>query len=527
MNKRTLKSQTLLRVSITLGILILLNIISIRIFGRLDLTASGIYTLSDASKQFMRNLDDRVTVRAYFTEDLPSPYNMNRRALLDELNEYKAYSKGNLQFEFIDPAGEKGEQDAQQQGIQPVQVQVLKEDKFEVKRAYMGVVILYEDKKEVLPVIQNLSTLEYDITSAIKKLTSKAQKKIGFLTGNGEPPLSEISNAQQLLARQYQVTTVDVSKGKAVPPDIAALIVMAPNQRFADTDKYQIDQYIMRGGKVAFLLNKVEADLQQRFGRETQLGLEDMLENYGLRINPDLVRDSRCANVSIVQQQFGFNIQSQVRFPYLPMVSDFDQDNMMVKNLQGVILFFASSVDTTNLSSKNLHGEIIMRSSKESGRQTGFFMFDPLQKYKQEDFADHNIPLAALVYGEFKSFYSGKEVPRDTSAGAAPPKGKTIEASPPTRIILVGDGDFARDKYLGNRDNLTLFANIVDYLVDDAGLITIRSKDVAMPPLEQVSDGTKKTLKYGNLALPPLIVLGYGLFRWRVRKARKKAMSAG
>ena len=139
MNTKSLKAQTLSRVGITLAILVLLNLISVRIFGRMDLTKNKLYTLSEASKQFMRNLDDRVTIKAYFTEDLPSPYNMNRREVLDELNDYKAYSRGNLQFEFIDPAGEKAEQEAQQQGVQPVQVQVVKEDKFEVKRAYMGI----------------------------------------------------------------------------------------------------------------------------------------------------------------------------------------------------------------------------------------------------------------------------------------------------------------------------------------------------------------------------------------------------
>lgn len=531
MTSRTLKSQTLLKVGIVAVILILLNVISVRLFGRLDVTGNRLFTLSDASRQIVGALDDRVTVKAYFTEDLPSPYNNNRRTLLDQLNEYKAYAKGNLQFEFIDPSGEKGEQEAQQQGIVPVQVQVVKEDKFEIKRAYMGMILLYEDKKEVIPVIQNMGTLEYDITSTIKRLTSRAQKKIGFLTGHGEVSLNEISRAQQILAKQYEVTTVDVGKGKTVPPDVAALIVMAPKSQLPETDRYQIDQYIMSGGRVAFLLNKVEADLQQRFGRTAELGLDDILKAYGLQVNPDLVRDTRCANVSIVQQQFGFNIQSQVPFPYLPQVSDFSKDNMMVKDLQGVVLFFASSVDTSGLAAKNLEGEIIMHSSAESGRQTdsgrqtGVFVFDPLQQWQKADFSEKNIPLAAVVKGKLPSAFAGKPVPQDTAADAAPAAGNRLDISSETRIVLVGDGDFVRDQYLGNRDNLTLFANMVDYLVDDAGLITIRSKDVALPPLDQVSDGTKKLIKYANLVAPPVLILGYGLFRWRARKARKKAMS--
>ena len=148
------KTQTLFRVLLVFGILILVNFISVRIFSRLDLTKAGVYTLSDASKNLVRNLDDRVTVKAYFTEELPSPYNNNRRQVLDILNEYKAYAKGNLHFEFINPEGEKNEREAQQAGIPPVEVQVVKEDKFEVKRAFLGLVLMYEDKKEILSAVQ-------------------------------------------------------------------------------------------------------------------------------------------------------------------------------------------------------------------------------------------------------------------------------------------------------------------------------------------------------------------------------------
>src|SRR5271169_6134480 len=219
MTQKSLKSQTLIRTGIVLAILIALNIISIRIFGRFDMTRNSQFTLSEASKSMVRNLDDRITVRAYFTEDLPSPYNNNRRALLDELNDYKAYARGNFQFEFIDPGGEKGEMDAQQQGIAPLQIQVIKEDKAQVQRAYMGMVLLYEDKKEVIPVVQNLSTLEYEISSTIKRLTSRGEKKIAFLSGQGEPPLSELRAVQEQMRKQYEFATVDVSKSTPVPQD--------------------------------------------------------------------------------------------------------------------------------------------------------------------------------------------------------------------------------------------------------------------------------------------------------------------
>ena len=223
----TKKTQTLFRVFLVLGILILVNFISVRVFSRLDLTKAGVYTLSDASKTLVRNLDDRITVKAYFTEDLPSPYNNNRRQVLDILNEYKAYAKGNLHFEFINPEGEKNEREAQQAGIPPVQVQVVKEDKFEVKRAFLGLVLLYEDKKEILPVVQNLSSLEYDISAAIKRLTVHAKKRIGYTTGHQEPELTSMQKANQEVSAQYEVVPVDLSSKSAT-----IISCMAARRRF-------------------------------------------------------------------------------------------------------------------------------------------------------------------------------------------------------------------------------------------------------------------------------------------------------
>jgi gliding-associated putative ABC transporter substrate-binding component GldG len=524
MKPTMLKTQTLVRVGVILAILVLLNMISIRIFTRLDMTANNLFTLSDASKDLMQSLDDMVTVRAYFTEDLPAPYNNHRRLLLDQLNEYKAYAGGNLQFEFINPTGEKGERGAQQEGIAPVQVQVVKEDKFEVKRAYMGMVFLFEDRKEIIPVIQNTSRLEYEISTTIKRLISREQKKIGFLAGHGEPTLDDLKNVQQVLRKQYMLERVELNNGRSVPAGTAALVVIAPTSSIPEPEKFQIDQYLMRGGRVAFLLNRVSADLQSRTGRTLDVNLDDMLEAYGLRVNSDLIRDLQCANISIVQQQYGFSIQSQVPFPYIPLATTMHPDNTMVKDLQGIVFFFVSSVDTTNLAARALAGEILVRTSDQSGRQTGTFAFDPLKQFTREEFPESAIPLAALVTGSFQSAYSGRPVPTDTSVSAPPPVSQPLASSPETRVVLVGDGDFARDQYMSNRDNLNFLANMVDYLVDDAGLISIRSKDVSLPPLEQVSDGTKKMVKYGSLVLPPLLVLGYGLMRWRMRNARRKAM---
>lgn len=509
---KTSRTQIAIQAVIVFGIIILVNIISIRLFGRIDLTAENVYTLADASKTIVGSLDDRVTVKAYFTEDLPAPYNNNRRATLDILNEYKAYSNGNLQFDFINPEGEQGEQETQQQGIAPVQVQVINNDRLEVKRGYMGLVLLYEDRKETIPVVQNLGSLEYDISGALKRLTTTRKKKIGYTTGHQEAEPSAFQQAAQMVTAQYDLVPVDLAAAPAVPTDLDALLIIAPQGRFSDSSKIAIDQYLMQGGKLGFFLNRYAGNLQARTAQAVETGLDDLLAQYGIRVNADLVRDAQCAPVTVMQQQGMFRFQSQVPFPLIPTPSDFNRDNVIVKDLETLLFFFVSSVDTSLASAKQVRAEILVRSSQQSGRQTGFIAIDPLQRLTPQDLPEQSIPLAAAFEGAFPSYSPGEQ------------EGTQRPVSPETRIIVVGDGDFMKDEYLGARDNVVFFANIVDYLADDAGLITIRSKNLAQAPLEQIEDGTKRTLKYINMFLPPLMVIGYGFFRWRRRTALKRVI---
>src|SRR5713101_2783001 len=254
-----LTQQTITRLLLILGILVVVNIISIRVFTRLDLTSTKAYTLSEASKNLVRSLDDKFLVKAYFTSDLPSPYNNHRRFVQDQLDDFRAYGKGKFEYEFIDPSNKPEiEQEAQRYAVPPVQVQVIKNDKMQIEKAYMGLVFLYGDKQERLPVVQSLDKLEFDISSNLKKLTSKQLNKIGFLTGHTEPGLDKMEEFRQTLSNKYEVTTVDLSGDKAVPSDVSALVIVSPRKKFADWEKYLIDQYVMRGRRAAFFIDKVD-----------------------------------------------------------------------------------------------------------------------------------------------------------------------------------------------------------------------------------------------------------------------------
>ena len=524
MNRR----QIIIRTLLILGIIVLVNMIGLRFFKRFDLTQENIYTLSTASKNLVKSLDDKFLVKAYFTSDLPPEYANNRRDLRDLLDEYRAYAGGNFQYEFIDPGKkEELEQEAQRYGIPPVQVQVLKEDKLQIEKAYMGMVFLHGDKQERVPVIQSTSNLEYEISSVVKKMTSKDLKKIGFLAGQGEPNLQQISRVQEMLAKQYQVTPVEFGDGKPIPSDIAVLLIVAPNQPFKSWEKFLIDQYLMKGGKIAFMLNKVNSSLQTQTGQPLNLNLDDLLESYGMRVNTDLVRDASCAYVRVDQQAGFMVIQNQIPFYYLPRASDFQKDSPIVKDLSSVVFYFASSIDTSLAKQKGLTASVLVRSSKKSGRQENYFVIDPRMQVTKDMFSESGIPLVVTVEGAFASLFGNKFVGGDTTFNNSVDTTNKIVSGKLSKIVVIGDGDFLQDQFSGgNRDNFLLASNMVDWLADDIGLAEIRSRDSGSKPLDEVSEGTKTWLKGLNLAVPPIIVILVGILRWRMRVSMYKRLES-
>jgi gliding-associated putative ABC transporter substrate-binding component GldG len=522
------KKQLTFRLLLLLGVLICVNLIAVRFFKRFDLTHDRIYTLSPVSKGLVNDLDDKLVVKAYFTSDLPAPYNNNKRYLQDQLDEYRAYGHGNFQYEFIDPSKkEELKQEAQKYGIPPVQVQVLKDDKLQIQEAYMGLVLMFGDKQERIPVVRPETNLEYELSSAMKKMTSKELKKIGFLTGHGEPSLQQMGHVQDILNKQYQVTSVDLTGGKAVPSDIPVLLIVAPDKPFRTWEKYLLDQFLMKGGRLGFFVNKVGASLQSQNARPLSVELDDLLEAYGVRVNSDLVRDVSCAYVS-VQQQTGFMvIQNQVPFYYLPRATEFEKSSPIVKELGSVVFYFVSSIDTSLARARGYTTQVLVRSSKHSGRQENSFTINPTMPMTADMFKEAGIPLAATVEGAFVSAFASRRVGVDSLTKTPVDTTTKMVSGKLSKIAIIGDGDFLQDQLSGgNKDNFLLASNIVDYLADDIGLASIRSRDSGAKPLDEVSESTRTWVKAINMALPPLIVLLVGLFRWRWRIGARKRLES-
>ncbi|MFQ6091931.1 MAG: GldG family protein [bacterium] len=507
-----------------LGIVIVLNLVSLNLFRRLDLTEGRVYSLSKASKEAVKDLDDKLVVKAYFSKDLPPPYNSQARYLRDQLDEYKAYSKGKFQYEFIDPGSEeKLEREARSYRIPPLQVNVVEEDKIEIKQVYMGLVMLYEDKSEVMPVIRHVRGLEYNLTAAMKRITRGELETVGFLTGHEEPDLREdLSNVSGSLQRQYTVIPVDVSGGNTVPEDVSVLVIAAPQSPLSDWEKYAIDQYIMAGGKVAFLLDKVKADLSTSTAEPLNLGLDDWLKNYGIKINNDLVYDAQNTPVGITRRQGFITITNQVSYPFFPKVTHFNRTNAVVKDLENMSLYFVSSLDTSAASAQGLEIEPLASSSNRSGVQRGRYDINPFQMMRSMPYHQKNLVLAAAIKGTFKSYFADKDIP-EAEASSAEARDKLTE-SVENRMVVVGDGDFVRDDYRMNRSSVTFFLNIVDWLAQDEDLIAIRSRTITDRPLKELSPGSRKAVKYANVLGTPILVILAGLIHWRMRRSRKRGV---
>lgn len=504
MKKRNHKQQAYFTLAIVIVALVLINIISLRIFDRYDFTRHEVFTLSEISKDIVVALNDRIDIKVFFTEDVPAPYNNNRRMLIDMLDEYKAYGGSKINFQFISPSGEQEEEEAKSHGIVPVNVEVIENDKVSVKRAYMGLVVFFEDREEVIPFIQSYSDLEYSISAAIKRIQKRNKPVLAYTIGANEFEIESMRGAYLDLYRHYEILPVNLADSSNINEKADILYIIDPKLYMEKNAKKAIDDFLMRGGKLAVMAGKLKIDpsLEHAVGQMVDMNLDDMLANYGIKIRNDVVRDAQCADIMASSE----TINTTVPFPYMPMVSNFSRNNIISKGLNNVIFQFPSSIDTSLAKEKNIDCEVIAYTSNMSASQYGEITVDPFYNWRPHEFPEKRIPLAALYKGKFKSFYSDK-------------------TSPETKIIVVGSGQFMLDEIVErNLENLSFFSNITDYLADDSDLINIRSKNVSTPLLDEVSEDTKAWIKYSNIFGPPLIVVLLGLIVWQRKTSRKKKM---
>lgn len=503
------KTKVLNTILLLLAIIILINYLAFRFSLRIDLTDDKRFSLSKATKNIIKNLDEPVTITAYFSKKLPPDYENVRRDFRDLLIEYKNVSKGMIQYEFVDPTkDEELERKIMQKGIVQAQIPGREKDEFKIQKAYMGAEIQMGNNSEIISLIQSTQGMEYFLTSSIKKLSVKEKPFIGFVQGHGEPSLDQLSHVVHALNVLYQVEAINLNDSSLNIDKYKTFVIIAPKDTIPDDQLAKLDEALAKGKSILVAINRVDANLNESpMGYEINTGLEKWLENKGIKVNPVFVLDAKNVPVGIQREAmtpFGPGIiTQQIAFPYFPLVQKF-VEHPITTGLEQVVFQFVSSI-TFNADTSLVFTPIV-KTSEHSATQSAYSYFNVLKNWTKEDFPLSDITIAIAVEGPFVN--------------------KTK-----TRMVVFGDGDFpiASKSQRPNPDNINLLVNAIDWLSDDTGLIELRTKGATSRPLkEDLSDGTRTFLKYLNFLLPILLTAVFGFVRYEHRRNQRiKRMEVG
>ena len=529
-------------VLIVFGILVLINFLSIRTFFRVDLTEDKRYTISKATKDVLGALDDIVTITAYFST-APAEVAQIRRNVRDILDEYKAFSK-HLQIDFVNPANfdDAQKQELRFKGIPEVQINVMKKDKAEIANVYMGISIGYSGKEETLPIVQSTANLEYELTSTILKVTTKEAKTVGFLTGHGEFDINDQNYQQfrQLLDKngqgQYNVTSVNLQGGKSVDETVATLVIAGAQQPLTEREKYELDQFIMRGGRVICLVDPIQIQPGTMQATPLSTGLNDLLEHYGAKLGNNLLIDRRFHDNARFQQGRMTIFQP---YPYFVQIRkpNFSTEHAVTSQLETLTLPWTSSLEV--IAKEGVNATTLAKTSQFGQTLQGYYNLMP--NFPIPDTETQAYPVAVALEGTFKSFYADKEIPpaaSDTATGAETGEmpvstedtetRTTITESAQTQIVVVGTAQFLTQM---RQDGVNFFLNTVDWLTLGDALIGIRSQTITNRPLQiktssgefrEPSEIEKNLIKYLCIAGIPLLVVIFGLVRYFVKRRAKR-----
>ncbi len=484
-----------------IGILALVNVLAKEYFVRLDFTEDKRYTLSQATEDILQELEEPVTVTAYFSEDLPPDIAKTKQDFRDLLIEYTNVSDNMVVYEFINPnESEEIENEAMQQGISPVLVNVREKDQVSQKKAYLGAVVQMGERQEIIPFIQPGAAMEYALSTSVKKLAVIDKPSVALLQGHGEPPIASLQQVNNELSILYSLESLTLTDTTAIPTKFKTIAIIAPTDSFPENHLQQLDEFLGRGGHLFIAFNRVDGNLQNASGLEVTTGLEGWLAQKGLQVPASFVVDAACGSVTVQQQQGYFTFNTNVSFPYLPIISQF-ADHPITEGLEAVIMPFASPVSFAKTdSAANLTFTPIATTSELSGTVPAPTYFDINKEWAESDFTQPHLNVGGILEGN-------------------------IQGNTPSKMVVIADGNFATQAGQGQSDNASLLVNSVDWLSDDTGLIELRTKGVSSRPLEQLEDGTKTTLKYLNFLLPILLVITYGIIRFQIkRNVRAKRM---
>lgn len=558
--------------------LVLVNLLAMKYFVRWDLTKRQLYTLSEGTRRIVGSLRDQLTITVYFTPNQPPPANDDERFLRDQLDEYRVLGRGRINVRFVRPDNEQRRRDAENAGCikAPLQAVNVREEQATIQEVYRCITFEYLGRRERIEFLPpGVQGLEYEISSIIKNISlpeNQRERTIGFLTGHGElTPDDGMQYLSQVMEQErvnYRTRTVNLNNGEnEVPADIKGLIIANPQRRIEERELRRLDAYLMRGGSIALFaggVNFPSTDPTSALGSVAEHQLNDWLSGYGLRINNDVVLDTRSTDGVI---RVGRQV-ARVRLVTWPVVAamsgtpsardlqtqgGLDPAFPAVFRLPEFIAPYPSSITIDQAARNRAGGEltIFARTGPRSVARTSDFdlnIIEILQQGRQlfERATNHGPYIVGVaLQGRFRSAFAGRGEGSSNSnnadagvtgdAGAASAVAAITapeRATQNARLMVISSGSlFALDTLRimaqlagGQRpSNLSLLFNTFDWLSQDTDLLAVRAKDTSEPTLRaDVSDTAKAMFKWGTIIVLPLAIGVLGVALMSARRSRRK-----
>ncbi|QQR89996.1 MAG: GldG family protein [Myxococcales bacterium] len=481
--------ESALFLAIVAASLVLLNVLGTFVYGRVDLTEKDMFSLSKGSKNLANRLKDRLEIRAYFTKDLPYPYNALERYSRDILEEYEAASDGKIHVRYITPETDEEKEDAQRDGVQQIPTPDLREDRIGEVQAFRGMSFHYLGNTKAIPYLENTQGLEYQITQTIKELAGE-KLLIGVLKGHESPSLEKgLTGIKQTLQGTYDFQEID---GDAdIPIDMRAILVVNPQTPLSEIEIANLRGFVNRGGSLGIFggSRKLPEQLLNGAASQADSSLNTLLKPWGVSIDSGMVADAECGSVNAPTNIPGLALP--VRYPLLPEVriSEEQAEHPVLFRLNQLQLPFTSRVTVSNKAktSSAYKTEVLAKSSDNSWliNDAEIDLSPRQQWYPSAQLGP--FPLAVALEGKLGE--NANEGPMSTPDGDDAKKNEKV-----ARVLVVGSGFAIEDRALPPADprtgerpmtsTLAFALNTVDWLAQDADMVGIRAKNVEEPALK-------------------------------------------
>jgi ABC-2 type transport system permease protein len=553
------RKKDLIQLATFLALIVLIGWLSANWFFRIDLTAEKRYTLAPVTRDFLHDMESDVMVKVYLDGELNVGFQKLARATREALDEFRIVSRGKFHYELVDPQEDsEARKELEEMQLKPVPVFESSADGRKIQSNVYPYALFNVDGYDLpINLLENLpglsgaenlnismEGLEYKITDVIRRLTSDEVPSIAFLEGQGQLDELDVFDISEALSYYYQVDRGSLTEDPYILDNYKAIIIAKPTRAFSERDKFILDQYIMRGGRVLWLVDAVQVTLDslrsstQTVGLSTDLSLNDQLFRYGVRINPELVQDVQAAMIPVNASMPGEQPQLvPVPWMFNPLLNT-NREHPVTRNINIVKGEFVSSIDTVGAPA-GIQRDVLLRTGRHSRRLPVPVFISLAMVNEQPDragFSHSHVPVAVSLSGQFPSVYANRPIPPGVNISPS----EVRHQSEPARMIVVADGDVIRNEVrmrhggspqpmplgfdeVGNQNfgNKDFILNAVHYLADDEGWMALRTRNYQLRMLDREKLANEIVFwQWLNLLLPVLFLALIGLIftLWRKMK---------